>query len=395
MQSPFSYTPSSSVMPSSVEEIVALITEPANAACPLLFHGSGTKWDAGHRRFAENVANPLIISTAKLTGIVEYDSGELTITVRAGTSMAEVEAALAQHGQYLPFDPLFSAAGATIGGTIAAGLTGPRRMRYGGLRDFVIGIDYLNADGHVIRSGGKVVKNAAGYDFSKLFCGSMGSLGLITQASFKVFPTPQGSRTLIAALPDIGAVKTAFRALQHSPAEVSAVDVWARGTMPMMIDPMARYTIAVLIEGSSASLDGRMNAVRNLLNSTAVHLMDDPKMQARLWSSMRDLAWIGDAETVLKLYLPSTRVSDLDAILAQHDARRVYSVAGNVAWAALSGDPVRLSSALAANEISATVWRSPVATADVIGGVESAAMIERVKRAFDPTKRLYGGDQHA
>src|SRR5690349_8318032 len=105
MQSPFSYTPANTIAPNSVDEITALITDPANTTRSLRFHGGGTKCDAGHRRFAENAANPLIISTAKLTGIVEYDPGELTITVRAGTAREEVEAALAQHGQYLPFDP--------------------------------------------------------------------------------------------------------------------------------------------------------------------------------------------------------------------------------------------------------------------------------------------------
>jgi len=354
-----------------------------------LFRGSGTKWDAGHRAFCEAASNQLIISTAKLTGILDYEPGELTITVRAGTPMAEVETALAEHGQYLPFDPLFSTMGATVGGTIAAGLTGPRRMRYGGLRDFVIGIEYLNAQGQRVRSGGKVVKNAAGYDFSKLFCGSMGSLGLITQVSFKVFPVPKGRQTLLAFLPTIAEVKAAFRALQHSPAEVSAVDAWPMGTLPDAPDPGAGYTIAVLIEGDPASLEGRMNTVCGLLDSTATLQMNNADDQTKLWTTLRDLVWIGDAETVVKLYLPSTRVTDLDAMLSLYGARRVYSVAGNVAWAAFSGDPARLSSALAANEISAAVWRSPITAPDVLPASSSAAMIERVKRAFDPANRFY------
>lgn len=391
MNSPFAYTPTLPVIvtPTSVDEAITLLTDPASANRPLLFRGGGTKWDAGHRAFSEASSNPLIISTAKLTGILDYEPGELTITVRAGTPMAEIEAALAEHGQYLPFDPLFASMGATVGGTIAAGLTGPRRMRYGGLRDFVIGIEYLNAQGQRVRSGGKVVKNAAGYDFSKLFCGSMGSLGLITQVSFKVFPTPPARQTLLAFLPTITEVKAAFRALQHSPAEVSAVDAWPMGTLPDAPDPGTGYTIAVLIEGDPASLEGRMNSVRGLLDSTATLQMNNADDQTKLWTTLRDLVWIGDAETVVKLYLPSTRVTDLDAMLSLHGARRVYSVAGNVAWAAFSGDPARLALALAANEINAAVWRSSIAAPDVLPASSSAAMIERVKRAFDPANRFY------
>lgn len=161
MNSPFAYTPTLPVIvaPTSVDEAIALLTNPANASRPLLFRGGGTKWNAGHRASPRRLANQLILSTAELTGILDYEPGELTITVRAGTPMAEVETALAEHGQYLPFDPLFSTMGATVGGTIAAGLTGPRRMRYGGLRDFVIGIEYLNAQGqHICAAAAKSSK---------------------------------------------------------------------------------------------------------------------------------------------------------------------------------------------------------------------------------------------
>jgi glycolate oxidase FAD binding subunit len=379
------------VTPASVDEAIALLMDADNSNRPILFRGGGTKWDAGHRAFAEGASNPLIISTAGLMGILDYDPGELTLTARAGTPMAEVESALAQHGQYLPFDPLFSASGATVGGTVTAGLTGPRRMRYGGLRDFVIGIEYLNAEGQRVRSGGKVVKNAAGYDFSKLFCGSMGSLGLITQVSFKVFPTPQARITLLINMPNVAAVKAAFRVLQHSPAEVSAVDVWPVGTLPDVPDTGAGYTLAVLIEGASASLEGRASVIQKALYAVAVTQISDGEEQSKLWETLRDLVWISNAETILKLYLPSTRVSDLDAILAQHVARRVYSVAGNVAWASLNGDPARLSSALATNEISAAVWRSPIPSLDILPALPSVAMVQRVKRAFDPTNRFYRG----
>lgn len=402
--SPFAYSPATPVLvsPASVEEASALLADPVNAARPILVRGGGTKWDAGHRAFAAAASTHLLLSTAKLTGILEYDPGELTIAARAGTPLAEVEAVLAQHGQYLPFDPPFANAGATIGGTVTAGLGGPRRLRYGGLRDFVIGIEYLDANGRRVRSGGKVVKNAAGYDFSKLFCGSMGSLGVLTSVSFKVFPAPAASRTLLAALPDISAVRTAFKVLQASPAEVSAVEAWPARTVidsvPHVPDLGASFTLAVLVEGTLDSLDGRMKAVRGLLplaaNATTEQI-NAPEAQRDLWRGLQDLVWIGNAPTVLKFYLPANRVVDLEAILALHGARHVYSAAGNVAWAAFEGDPARLTSALTANEISAAVWRSPVPSPDILPAPHNAAITLRVKRAFDPAGRLYSSQRSA
>ncbi|MBX3065603.1 MAG: FAD-binding protein [Anaerolineae bacterium] len=383
--SPFTYSPTDVVTPNTTEAAAALFTE--NADRPLLFRGGGTKWDAGHRAAAES-SNPLIISTANLTGILEYDPGELTVTVRAGTPLATVIDELAKNGQYLPFDPILADAGATVGGTVAAGLGGPRRLRYGGLRDFVIGMSYLNADGERIRSGGKVVKNAAGYDFTKLFCGSMGSLGMITEVSFKVFPKPQGSRTLLALLPDIASLQAAFKKLQASPTEISAADAWLAGTLAAP-ELGSGYLLAVLIEGAMASLEARCNTVRGLINATASQEIENHDEQLQLWESLRDLAWIGDQRTVLKCYLASSRTPDLDALLAKVNARRVFSAAGNVAWAAFDGDPQELSAALAASEITAAVWRSAVPAPDVIPPQSSALMIKRVKQAFDPRGRFY------
>ncbi|NJN81466.1 MAG: FAD-binding protein, partial [Caldilineaceae bacterium] len=126
-----------------------------------------------------------------LTGILEYDPGEYTITALAGTGLSEVQATLAANGQYLPFDPPLADRGATLGGTVAAGLSGPGRVRYGGVRDFLIGVRFVDGRGRLVRGGGKVVKNAAGFDLPKLFVGSLGTLGLLVETTFKVFPQPR------------------------------------------------------------------------------------------------------------------------------------------------------------------------------------------------------------
>lgn len=136
------------------------------------------------------------LSMAQLRGIVEYEPSEFTFTGFAGTPIREIMAALGERGQYLPFDPMLVLAGATLGGTVAAGLSGPGRVRFGGLRDFILGVRFVDGEGRLLRLGGKVVKNAAGFDVPKFLVGSAGRFGVIAELSFKVFPRPVASRTL-------------------------------------------------------------------------------------------------------------------------------------------------------------------------------------------------------
>src|SRR5690606_9356314 len=141
------------------------------------------------------------IDLSALRRLVEYDPGEFTFTAAAATPLREVREMLAAHGQYLPFDPPLADAGATLGGTVAAGRRGPGRLRYGGVRDFLIGIRFVDGRGALVQGGGKVVKNAAGFDLPKLMVGSLGRLGILTELTFKVFPAPPATASLRADFP--------------------------------------------------------------------------------------------------------------------------------------------------------------------------------------------------
>ena len=142
--------------PRTPEEVAALL----GGGGRFLAIGAGTK-----PALSAPPAGFTAVSLAGLSGIVEYDPGEYTFTALAGTPLAELQAALARNGQYLPFDPLGAAAGATLGGTIASGISGPGRLRYGGVRDFILGVRFVTGRGENVRGGGKVVKYAAGFDF--------------------------------------------------------------------------------------------------------------------------------------------------------------------------------------------------------------------------------------
>ena len=165
----------------------------ANAASkPLYIRGGGTKAFYGN----PPVKGSVVLDMSPYTGIVNYQPTELVITARAGTPLVEIEAALAENRQMLAFEPPHFSSGATLGGCVAAALAGPRRGAAGGVRDYVLGIRMLDAQGRVLRFGGEVIKNVAGYDVSRLLTGSLGTLGIILDVSLKVLPIPAEEVTL-------------------------------------------------------------------------------------------------------------------------------------------------------------------------------------------------------
>ncbi len=161
---------------------------------PLVIHGGNTK------KFYGRVVDGEPLDMSLHRGIVSYEPTELVITARAGTLLRDIQTLLAEHGQMLPFEPPCFGERATFGGCIAAGLSGPRRPYAGSVRDTLLGVEILNGKGERLRFGGKVMKNVAGYDLSRLMAGSLGTLGLLLQASVKVLPRPLSEITLVQAL---------------------------------------------------------------------------------------------------------------------------------------------------------------------------------------------------
>ena len=174
------------VLPPMIERIRAA----AAAGTPLRIRGGGSKDFYGERLAGE------LLDTRALTGITSYEPSELVVTVRAGTPLAELEAALAAQGQCLPFEPPHFAPGATVGGMVAAGLSGPARASVGSVRDYVLGATLVNGRGEVLTFGGQVMKNVAGYDVSRVLASSLGTLGLLVEVSLKVLPVAPAEATL-------------------------------------------------------------------------------------------------------------------------------------------------------------------------------------------------------
>ncbi|MDJ0734160.1 MAG: FAD-binding oxidoreductase [Nostocaceae cyanobacterium] len=185
-------TPSCIVYPGTEEELAAVITTAHKNHWRVLPCGNGSKLHWGG--LAKGV--DIVVSTKRLNNLIEHAVGDLTITVEAGIKFADIQEILAKEHQFLALDPNVPES-ATIGGIIATGNTGSLRQRYGSVRDQILGIRFVRSDGEVAKAGGKVVKNVAGYDLMKLFTGSYGTLGVITQVTFRVYPLPQASQTVV------------------------------------------------------------------------------------------------------------------------------------------------------------------------------------------------------
>lgn len=280
-------------------------------------------------RLSEVDAEPL--STLGLRGITEYDPAEFTVSVLAGTPVGELAAALAERGQYLPFDPLLVGAGATVGGVVAADAGGPGRFRHGGVRDFILGVRVADGTGRLLRMGGKVVKNAAGFDLPKFLVGSLGRFGVIGEVTFKVFPRPEARRTL--RLP---AAPGRLAALARSRYEIDALDI-----------PPGGASILVRLAGPASALAGMAREIGG-------EEIDDD-----VWRSIGETPWRHRASVTL-------------AEAGAHAAAHV-SGGGSVAW---SMEPPARGLTLRGE---APLW---------IGGRRRHAIEDAVRRALDPVGRF-------
>jgi glycolate oxidase FAD binding subunit len=336
-----------------------------SAKGPLLPRGAGTK-----PALSTPPMGAASLDLAGLRGVLEYEPGEFVFTALAGTPLAEVEALLAQHGQYLPFDPLLVDHGATLGGTVAAGLSGPGRYRYGGVRDFILGVRYVDGMGEVVRGGGKVVKNAAGFDLPKLFTGSLGQLGALVELSFKVFPRPEATLTVRHALPALDAALAAMQRLYVAPLDMEALELVGDDT---------GLALWVRLGGLSHVLAARAERVRGLIGGG--ELVSGPD-DAAPWHAARELAWVPEGWSLIKVPLTPRRIPAFDLALAALPAQRRYSAGGNVAWVTTPAPVDAVHSTLNAQGLVGLVVVGPPGR-PLIGAQTGAGFGARVWAALD------------
>jgi glycolate oxidase FAD binding subunit len=206
--------------------------------------------ERGERVSIERDGGDLVLSTRRLDQVLEHEAGDLTAIVESGLRLRDLDDRLAAHGQMLALDP---PGNPTIGACIAANVSGPRRHRYGTARDLVIGVTVVLADGTIASSGGRVVKNVAGYDLGKLFCGSEGRLGLIARVALRLHPRPDAIRTLVVPVSSAAEAAEKAQALLRAPLAASAVDLLWPGKL------------VVLFEGSRRGVDEQFELARSLV----------------------------------------------------------------------------------------------------------------------------------
>jgi glycolate oxidase FAD binding subunit len=243
---------------SAIAELQERIRDAGSRSTPLRIVGSGSK------DFYGGAVRGEALHTSSLNGIVDYEPAELVLTVQAGTSLTEVEATLASRGQMLAFEPPRFGGRGTIGGAVAAGLSGPRRAYAGAARDFVLGVRVIDGRGRALRFGGQVIKNVAGFDVSRLFAGSLGTLGVLTEITLKTLPLPQYELTLVQEADAAAAIRTC--------------NEWAG--QPLPISATCHHDSCLYVR-----LSGAEPAVRAARERIGGELLDDADA---FWDAVRD-----------------------------------------------------------------------------------------------------------
>ncbi len=344
------------------ESLTEQVRAAAAAGTPLRIAGGDSK--AFHGRQVDAGCTSLCV--AGHTGVVAYEPTELAITLRAGTPLAEVEALLAEQGQQLPFEPPAFGPGATIGGAVASGLAGPRRPFSGAARDAVLGVQLINGHGERLDFGGRVMKNVAGYDVSRLMAGAQGTLGVLLEVSLKVLPSPQGELTLVQEL-------SASRALER-------MTRWSRQALPITGLCHADGRLYVRLGGGEQTLA----ETRQLLGGEA--LGPGPSF----WADLKEqrLPFFGQPGPLWRLSLPPATPLQDEGLLDWGGAQRW--VIGD-----LVADELRERVARAGGH--ATLFRHHDGRGEVFHPLPAPllALHRRVKQALDPQRLFNPGRLYA
>jgi glycolate oxidase FAD binding subunit len=348
----------------SVEAFSARIEEAAARRQPLRLRGGGTKDFYGGELRGE------VLDVAGYRGIVSYEPTELVVTARCGTPLAELEAELARHGQWLPFEPPHFGAGATLGGCVAAGLSGPRRASAGAVRDFVLGVKAIDGRGKALSFGGQVMKNVAGYDVSRLIAGSLGTLALIAEVSLKVLPRAPAETTLRFAMPQAKALET--------------LNAWAGQPLPISASLWHDGALAVRLSGAQAAVDAAVAKLGGERDADA----------PGFWRSLREqsTSFFDGPEPLWRLSLPA-RTPPLEV-----PGRQIIEWGGALRWLKSDAPADRMRAAAQAAGGHATLFRAADKRAGAFAPLDAVKLRlhRELKSVFDPAGilnpgRLYAG----
>jgi glycolate oxidase FAD binding subunit len=327
----------------------------------LRFRGGGSKDFYGNELRGE------LLDTRSYSGIVAYEPTELVITARCGTLLSDLDRILSEQGQFLAFEPPNFGPAATLGGCVAAGLSGPRRASAGAVRDFVLGLKIVDGRGQLLGFGGQVMKNVAGYDLSRLLTGSLGTLGLILEVSLKVLPRPRAELTLMLELPQAKALESMNR--------------WAGQPLPISASAWTDGGLGLRLSGAESAI----KAAAEKLGGEAV----EASQAERYWSGIREQSdpfFAGDTP-LWRLSLPS------HAPQVELPGARLIEWGGALRWLKTNADAAIVRAAAARAGGHATLFRAADKPAGAFAPLPPvlARLHRELKSAFDPAGILNRG----
>lgn len=388
--------------PTSEEGVAAVLRFANERGLQVAPRGGGTQLLLGY----PPVGCDVVLDLTGLNRIVEYNPADMTAVVEAGLSLASAREAFAREGQWLALDPLLPP-GATVGGVVATNASGPRRLRYGGVRDQIIGVRVVRADGVVAKGGGKVVKNVAGFDLPKLFTGSLGTLGVIVGAAFRLYPIAPTAATVAFTAPMLLPLAELVLTLTSSTLLPSAIDL--TGALPWP----ESYTLAVRFEGSADAVEEQIARAELLAGATVkIHERLPAAGAEAYWrnAGLRTGADVATAATDGALYVKAALLPSCVAgwLVALERVAREWRLAGS--WRAHAGhgivvarldgdhssfpsmvDALRVAAGRSGGSLVVTAAPPGAGELDVWGPSAALAVMRRVKEQFDPRSTLNPG----
>ena len=391
----------------NLDEAATAVLDAQQQKHRLELHGLGTKTGIGNQPVYD-----ACLDVSAMQGIVDYQPEELVLTVRAGTTLSEVEAALDKADQMLAFEPadlsalLKSKSTGTIGGVLATNLSGPRRLTAGAARDFLLGFDAVSGRGERFKSGGRVMKNVTGYDLSKLICGSYDTLAVIDEVIIKTLPRPETSLSLLFEIDNMASAVALIAGIFASPHEPGAAAILPQSVAAAAgIGLAADFVVVIRLEGIALSVDDRAGHLRGMGGIGGTVETVPQALSETLWRRIRDVDLLADhAGDIWKLSCPPASAPQIIAAIEPHFDMAFYADwAGGLLWfagpsGADFGNALRAALALHGGG-HAQLMCDRGNSKQLIPALQplppaQASLTRRVKAAFDPLGVLNFGRMH-